>query len=81
MGANYIGDVGGTYFVSPENPAFGILYKWNRTTRYSLRANAMVMNVKKVIILLLILPALIENTDLKIKSWSFRLESKLILRF
>ena len=46
-GANYIGDVGGTYFVSPENPAFGLLYKWNRTTRYSLRANAMLMNVRK----------------------------------
>tara|TARA_B100001057_G_scaffold250349_1_gene250596 strand:- start:857 stop:1552 length:696 start_codon:yes stop_codon:yes gene_type:complete len=44
---NYIGDIGATYFVFPENPAFGLLYKWNRTTRYSLRANAMLMNVKK----------------------------------
>ena len=44
---NYIGDIGATYFVSPENPAFGLVYRWNRTTRYSLRANGMFMNVKK----------------------------------
>ncbi len=46
-GGNYIGDIGGTYYVSPENPAFGFVYKWNRTTRYSLRANAMIMNIRK----------------------------------
>jgi hypothetical protein len=46
-GGNYIGDIGATYFVYPENPAFGLVYKWNRTTRYSLRANAMIMNIKK----------------------------------
>tara|TARA_B100001175_G_scaffold314846_1_gene325073 strand:+ start:3182 stop:3877 length:696 start_codon:yes stop_codon:yes gene_type:complete len=45
--SNYIGDVGATNFLSPENPAFGLVYKWNRTTRYSLRANAMVTNIKK----------------------------------
>ena len=44
---NYIGDLGSSYFVFPENPAFGLVYKWNRTTRYSFRANAMIMNVKK----------------------------------
>jgi hypothetical protein len=46
-GANYIGDIGATYFVYPENPAFGLVYRWNRTTRYSLRANAVIMNIKK----------------------------------
>ena len=46
-GVNYVGDIGGTYYVYPENPAFGLVYKWNRTTRYSLRANAMIMNIKK----------------------------------
>ena len=46
-GANYIGDIGATYFVYPENPALGLVYKWNRTTRYSLRANAIIMNLKK----------------------------------
>ena len=44
---NYIGDVGASYFIFPENPAFGLVYKWNRTTRYSIRANAMFMNFKK----------------------------------
>ena len=44
---NYIGEIGSTFFVYPENPAFGLVYKWNRTTRYSLRANAMFMNIKK----------------------------------
>ena len=46
-GGNYVGDIGGTYYVYPENPAFGLVYKWNRTTRYSLRTNAMIMNIKK----------------------------------
>jgi len=44
---NYIGDVGSSYFIFAENPAFGLVYKWNRTTRYSLRANAIIMNIKK----------------------------------
>ena len=44
---NYIGDIGGSHYVFPENPAFGLVYKWNRTTRYSLRANVMIMNVTK----------------------------------
>ena len=44
---NYIGDVGASYYVFPENPAFGLVYKWNRTTRYSFRANAMLMNFNK----------------------------------
>ena len=44
---NYIGDVGASYYVFPENPAFGLVYKWNRTTRYSFRANAMFMNFNK----------------------------------
>lgn len=46
-GGNYIGDIGATYFVFPENPTFGLVYKWNRTTRYSLRANAIIMNIEK----------------------------------
>ncbi len=46
-GGNYVGDIGATYFVFPENPAVGLVYKWNRTTRYSLRANAMFMNLTK----------------------------------
>lgn len=38
--SNYRGDVGASYLVYPNNPAFGIVYKWNMTTRYSLRFSA-----------------------------------------
>ncbi len=37
-GSNYIGDVGTDRFVDPNQLAYGILYKWNMTDRYSLRA-------------------------------------------
>jgi len=37
-GSNYIGDVGTDRFVDPNQLAYGILYKWNMTNRYSLRA-------------------------------------------
>ena len=46
-GANYVGDVGSSNYVYPENPALGLIYKWNRTTRYSLRANFMYTSIKK----------------------------------
>ena len=36
-GSNYIGDVGKTNFVSPNELAFGILYKWNKSPRHSYR--------------------------------------------
>ncbi len=36
-GSNYIGDVGPTSYISPNEPAFGILYKWNRSPRHSYR--------------------------------------------
>ena len=46
-GANYVGDVGSSSYVYPENPALGLIYKWNRTTRYSFRANFMYTSVDK----------------------------------
>ena len=46
-GANYVGDVGSSNYVYPENPAIGLIYKWNRTTRYSLRANFMYTSIDK----------------------------------
>ena len=46
-GANYVGDVGSSNYVYPENPALGLIYKWNRTTRYSLRANFMYTSIGK----------------------------------
>lgn len=36
-GSNYIGDVGSTTYISPNEPAFGILYKWNKSPRHAYR--------------------------------------------
>ena len=36
--SNYIGDIGTDKYIHPNAVAFGILYKWNTTDRYSLRA-------------------------------------------
>jgi hypothetical protein len=36
-GSNYIGDVGSTTYISPKEPAIGILYKWNKSPRHSYR--------------------------------------------
>ncbi|MEL1243748.1 DUF6089 family protein [Flavobacterium sp. DGU11] len=38
-GANYIGDVGPTDYIAPQNLALGIVYKWNRSPRHSWRAS------------------------------------------
>lgn len=39
--SSYRGDVGSSNFVYPNSPAFGIIYKWNITTRYALRFSIM----------------------------------------
>lgn len=36
-GSNFIGDVGATKYISPNQPAFGGIYKWNRSPRHSFR--------------------------------------------
>jgi len=36
-GSNYVGDVGRTSYVSPNELAIGILYKWNKSPRHSYR--------------------------------------------
>jgi hypothetical protein len=36
-GSNFIGDVGRTDYIHPNEFAFGVLYKWNRSTRHSYR--------------------------------------------
>lgn len=36
-GSNFVGDVGNTTYISPNKPAFGVLYKWNRSPRHSWR--------------------------------------------
>jgi len=39
-GSNFIGDVGSTKYVSPNQLAFGGIYKWNRSPRHSFRFSA-----------------------------------------
>lgn len=36
-GSNFIGDVGSTTYINPNSPAIGLIYKWNKTKRYSWR--------------------------------------------
>jgi len=36
-GSNYIGDIGTERYIDPNSPAFGLVYKWNVTDRYSFR--------------------------------------------
>lgn len=36
-GSNFIGDVGPTTYISPNSPAIGIIYKWNKTNRHAYR--------------------------------------------
>lgn len=38
-GANYIGDVGNTTYISPNELAIGGIVKWNRSERHSFRAS------------------------------------------
>lgn len=36
-GANFIGDVGQTYYIMPNTPVGGFIAKWNRSDRHALR--------------------------------------------
>lgn len=36
-GSNYIGDVGKTNYINPNELAFGLLYKWNKSPRHAWR--------------------------------------------
>jgi hypothetical protein len=36
-GSNFVGDVGKTNYIAPNEPTFGILYKWNKSPRHSYR--------------------------------------------
>ncbi|MFZ9031027.1 MAG: DUF6089 family protein [Robiginitalea sp.] len=38
-GANNIGDIGRMNYIAPSGPAFGALFKWNRSKRYAWRAH------------------------------------------
>jgi len=41
-GANYIGDIGDTKYINPNQLAVGGLFKWNRSPRHSYRASAII---------------------------------------
>ncbi len=47
-GSNFIGDVGSTKYISPNQPAFGIIAKWNRSPRHSFRASVIFSDLKGV---------------------------------
>ncbi|MDX1461793.1 MAG: DUF6089 family protein [Marinirhabdus sp.] len=41
-GANYIGDIGKTNYISPSDLVVGGVFKWNRSERHSFRASVLV---------------------------------------
>ncbi|MCH9661511.1 MAG: hypothetical protein K0U54_11435 [Bacteroidetes bacterium] len=45
-GANYIGDVGKTTYIAPNNLAFGGIFKWNRSPRHSFRGSIIVAGLE-----------------------------------
>ncbi len=47
-GSNFIGDVGSTNYVSPNNLAFGGVYKWNRSPRHSYRFSALFTDLEGI---------------------------------
>ena len=45
-GSNYIGDVGKEIYLSPNDMALGVLYKWNKSTRHSWRFSYNMASIK-----------------------------------
>lgn len=45
-GTNFIGDVGATDYISPNLPAFGGIFKWNRSPRHSFRATVIYAQIE-----------------------------------
>ncbi|HLV14307.1 MAG TPA: DUF6089 family protein [Xanthomarina sp.] len=45
-GSNFIGDVGATDYIAPDQLALGGIYKWNRSGRHSFRASLMYTNLE-----------------------------------
>jgi len=45
-GSNFIGDVGATNYISPNQPAFGGIVKWNRSPRHAFRASLIFTDLK-----------------------------------
>lgn len=47
-GSNFIGDVGRNakqFYIAPNEPAFGIIYKWNKSKRHSWRFSAITSKI------------------------------------
>ena len=47
-GSNFIGDVGRSakqFYIAPNEPAFGIIYKWNKSKRHSWRFSAIASKI------------------------------------
>lgn len=47
-GSNFIGDVGATNYIAPNQFAFGGIYKWNRSKRHSYRLSLLISDLKGV---------------------------------
>ena len=43
-GSNFVGDVGSMTYLNPNEFAYGLIYKWNKSTRHSWRAS--IKNIK-----------------------------------
>ncbi len=43
--SNFIGDVGSTKYVSPKDLGYGLVYRWNRSSRHSWRASYQQINL------------------------------------
>ncbi|WP_203296218.1 type IX secretion system protein PorG [Luteirhabdus pelagi] len=44
-GSNFIGDVGRTNYIAPNDLAFGGIFKWNRSARHSFRGSVLIANI------------------------------------
>ncbi len=47
-GSNFIGDVGATNYISPNQGAFGAVLKWNRSPRHSFRATVIFSDLEGI---------------------------------
>ena len=47
-GSNFIGDVGATNYISPNQPAIGGVFKWNRSPRHSYRVSLTYAKLKGI---------------------------------
>lgn len=45
-GSNFIGDVGATNYIAPNDIALGVVYKWNKSSRYAYRASFLYASVR-----------------------------------